>query len=142
MSDLTLPVDDVVALHQLCARYAHVVDDADFDALDQIFTDDVIIEVPAFKLPAMVGIDAVRASYADSAHPVAHHVTNVVVTRDDDGTVRIRSKVLSLLGGGLCGSGTYDDIAVQTDAGWRISHRLIGLRRERDLAKPPPPPAR
>ena len=35
--------------------------------------------------------------------------------------MRVRSKVLSLLAGGLCGSGTYDDVAVRTPDGWRIS---------------------
>ena len=44
--------------------------------------------------------------------------------------MRVRSKVLSLLAGGLCGSGTYDDVAVRTPDGWRISKRTIGLRRE------------
>ena len=138
---LALPVEDVVALHQLVALYAHIVDDADFDRLTEIFTSDIEFDTSAFGNPPLVGIEPVIASYVGARHPVAHHITNVVVTTDGDGAVCIRSKVISLLAGGLCGSGTYDDVAARTPDGWRIKKRTIGLRRESDLAKPPPRPA-
>jgi 3-phenylpropionate/cinnamic acid dioxygenase small subunit len=133
--------DDTIALHQLAAQYAHIVDSGDFARLTEIFTNDIEFDTSQFGNPPLVGLGPVIDSYVDARHPVAHHVTNVVVTTDPDGTVRMHSKVISLLGGGLCGSGTYDDICVRTDAGWRISRRTIGLRRERDLPKPPPRPA-
>ena len=138
MTDSGLSAEETIALHQLVARYAHIVDDAEFERLRDIFTADVEFDTSAFGNPPLTGIELVIESYVDARHPVAHHVTNVVVTSDTDGTVRIRSKVMSLLGGGLSGSGTYDDVAVKTPDGWRISKRVIGLRRERDLAKPPP----
>ncbi len=141
MTDSGLSADDTVALHQLASYYAHIVDDGEFDKLDRIFTDDVEFDTSQFGNPPLVGLDGVIASYVDARHPVAHHVTNVVVTTDADGTVRMRSKVISLLGGGRCGSGTYDDVVVKTPDGWRISRRVIGLRREGDLKKPPPRPA-
>ena len=141
MTDSGLSAEDTIALHQLVAHYAHVVDDADFERLRDVFTADVEFDPSAFGNPPLTGIEPVIQSYVDARHPVAHHVTNVVVTSDADGTVRVRSKVMSLLGGGLSGSGTYDDVAVKTPDGWRISKRVIGLRRERDLAKPPPRPA-
>jgi 3-phenylpropionate/cinnamic acid dioxygenase small subunit len=136
-----LSADDTIALHQLVHQYAHIVDDRDYDRLHEIFTDDVEFDTSAFGNPPLRGIEPVIASYVGARHPVAHHVTTPVVTTDPDGTVRIRSKVLSLLGGGLSGSGTYDDIAVRTPDGWRISKRIIGLRRESDLERPPPRPA-
>jgi hypothetical protein len=142
MSTPELPHEDVLALHQLCALYGHLVDDRRFAELDAIFTPDVVFDATAFNQPPRHGLDAVVASYEDAAHPVAHHVTNVYAWRDDDGAVRVRSKVISLLGGGVCGSGTYDDVAVRTADGWRIAHRIIGLRRETDLPVPPPRPAR
>ena len=64
-----------------------------------------------------------------------------MVSTDPDGTVRVRSKVLSLLAGGLCGSGTYDDVAVRTTDGWRISRRVIGLRASRPAPPATPPGA-
>ena len=136
-----LSVEDRLALHELVADYAHIVDDADFERLAEIFTPDVEFDTSAFGNPPLVGIEPVIASYADARHPVAHHVTNVVVTANADGTARVRSKVISLLAGGLSGSGTYDDVAVRTPDGWRISKRIIGLRRESDLKRPPPRPA-
>src|SRR5262245_55075124 len=141
MPDSGLSVEATLRLHELVARYAHIVDDAEFDRLREIFTPDVEFDASAFGNEPIVGIAPVIESYAESRHPVAHHVTNVVISRDADGTVRVRSKVSSLLGGGLCGSGTYDDVAVETADGWRIARRVIGLRREQDLAKPPPRPA-
>lgn len=133
--------DDTIALQQLASEYAHIVDSGDFARLTEVFTPDIEFDTSQFGNPPLVGIEPVIESYVGARHPVAHHVTNVVVTTDPDGTVRMRSKVISLLGGGLCGSGTYDDVCVHTSDGWRISHRTIGLRRERDLAKPPPRPA-
>jgi len=122
-------------------RYAHIVDDADFAQLTEIFTPDVEFDTSAFGNQPLRGVGPVIDSYVDARHPVAHHVTTPVVSTDPDGTVRVRSKVLSLLGGGLCGSGTYDDIVVKTPDGWRISKRVIGLRRESDLERRPPRPA-
>jgi 3-phenylpropionate/cinnamic acid dioxygenase small subunit len=133
--------DDTIALHQLAAQYAHLVDDGQYERLREVFTDDIEFDTSQFGNPPLVGVEPVIASYVDARHPVAHHVTNVVVTTDADGTVRMRSKVISLLGGGLCGSGTYDDVCVRTPDGWRIARRTIGLRRESDLRKPPPRPA-
>jgi hypothetical protein len=137
-----LSAEDTIALHQLCGLYGQLVDDRRFDDLRLIFTDDVEFDASAFGNPPLWGIGPVILSYEAAAHPVAHHVTNVYAFVDDDGTVRVRSKVISLLSGGVCGSGTYDDVAVRTPAGWRIARRIIGLRRERDLPVPPPPPAR
>jgi 3-phenylpropionate/cinnamic acid dioxygenase small subunit len=141
MTDSGLPAADTIALHQLVYHYAQIVDDGEYHKLVDIFTSDIEFDTSAFGNAPVVGIETVIQSYVDARHPVAHHVTSPVVTTDADGTVRVRSKVLSLLGGGLCGSGTYDDVAVRTADGWRISKRVIGLRREQDLKKPPPRPA-
>jgi len=138
MSAYDMSTEDMVALQQLLARYAHLVDDGDFERLREIFTTDVEFDASAYGMPPLTGIDAVVQSYVDSRHPVAHHVTNPLVIAHDDGTVNMRSKVISLLMGGLCGSGTYDDVCVKTADGWRIARRTIGLRREQDLSRPPP----
>jgi hypothetical protein len=132
-----LTAEDTIAIHQLCSHYGWLVDERRWDELDQVFTADVVIDVSAFRQPMMVGIEAVRAQYSDAVHPVAHHVTDTVAWRDGERT-RARSKVISLLAGGLSGSGTYDDTVVKVDGQWRIARRVIGLRRERDLPKPPP----
>jgi hypothetical protein len=62
-------------------------------------------------------------------HPLAHHATNVVVTEDADGTVRVLSKGAGVGAGGRVGSVTYRDIAVRTPDGWRIAERVVVLRR-------------
>jgi 3-phenylpropionate/cinnamic acid dioxygenase small subunit len=140
MSDFDLSTDDTVALQQLLARYAHLVDDGDFERLSEIFAVDVVFDATDFGRPCVTGLDAVIQSYVDARHPVAHHVTNPLVVADRDGTVRMRSKVIALLEGGRCGSGTYDDVCVKAADGWRIARRTITLRQERDLPRPPPRP--
>ena len=63
-------------------------------------------------------------------HPVAHHVTNVIVTVD--GTeVRMRSKVIGSGAGGRVGSADYDDVLRREDGAWRIASRVVRLRKAR-----------
>jgi hypothetical protein len=64
-----------------------------------------------------------------AANPVAHLVTNVVVTASADGGARVRSKGLGIKADGSCGSVSYDDTVVRTAGGWRISHRKVSPRR-------------
>jgi SnoaL-like domain len=62
-------------------------------------------------------------------NPVELHVTNIVVN-DAGNRVTARSKAIGIRKDGSAGSLVYDDILRRTDAGWRISHRSITLRRE------------
>jgi hypothetical protein len=64
-------------------------------------------------------------------HPLAHHATNIVVSEDAAGTVRVRSKGIGVGDGGRVGSVVYHDLAVRTPGGWRLSHRRVELRRPR-----------
>jgi len=63
------------------------------------------------------------------ANPVAHHVTNIVVS-EQDGQVTARSKFLGIRKDGTVGSGTYDDVIRRTPDGWRVASRRVSLRRE------------
>lgn len=63
------------------------------------------------------------------ANPLAHHVTNVRVTEDPDGTVRVRSKAIGIYADGRAGSVGYDDVVRREAAGWRIARRTVVPRR-------------
>ena len=67
-----------------------------------------------------------------SIHPLAHHATNIVVTEDADGTVRVLSKGIGVGRKGRVGSVTYRDVAVRAAAGWRLASRAAVLRRTED----------
>ena len=53
MTDSGLPADDTIALHQLVHQYAHIVDDADFERLTEIFTADIEVDTSAFGNPPL-----------------------------------------------------------------------------------------
>jgi hypothetical protein len=61
-------------------------------------------------------------------HPVAHHVTNVMVGMDAGGAT-MRSKIVGTLAKGRAGSADYRDRLRLTPGGWRIAERVVTLRR-------------
>ncbi|GAA1987918.1 hypothetical protein [Amycolatopsis minnesotensis] len=60
--------------------------------------------------------------------PVAHHVTDVVVT-ERDGSVFAHAKGIGVMANGTCDSVTYQDTVVRGQHGWRISPRGLIARR-------------
>ncbi|MGA5822876.1 nuclear transport factor 2 family protein [Kitasatospora sp. NPDC094028] len=124
-------LEDRLAIHELISLHGHLVDDGSLDRFDELFTSDVVYELTDFGQGPLLGLDAVReAAWAlGLANPVAHHVTNVVVTASADGRVHVRSKGLGIKADGSCGSVSYDDTVVRTADGWRISHRKVSARR-------------
>ncbi|TAM65170.1 aromatic-ring-hydroxylating dioxygenase subunit beta [Mycobacterium sp.] len=83
------------------------------------------------RAAVVIGHGGIAELWADpnSVHPLAHHVTNVVVYEDAWGAVRVRSKVLGLRNDGSVGSVTYDDVVERRDEGWRMIKRVAVLRR-------------
>jgi len=132
--DLTvLDLGDRLALHELLHLYGHLVDDRAWTALDLVFTADVVYDARDFGMPVTHSLDELVAEWTSEQglrrHPLAHHATNIVMTEDDDGTVRVRSKGIGVGTGGRVGSVTYHDVAVRTTAGWRLATRTVTLRR-------------
>ena len=128
-----MTTEDRIAIAELIALHGHLVDEGQLDRLDELFTPDVVYDASAFGQEPMRGVAAVRSAALalGDRNPVAHHVTNVVVTAVDERTVTVRSKGLGVGADGSVGSVTYLDTVVRTDDGWRISHRAIRPRRTR-----------
>ncbi|MGW0883217.1 nuclear transport factor 2 family protein [Streptomyces sp. NPDC002671] len=128
---MSLALEDRLAITELVSLHGHFVDDGSLDRLEELFTSDVVYDLTDFGQEPLVGVAAIRdaALALGAANPVAHHVTNVVVTALADGQVQVRSKGLGIRADGSCGSVSYDDTAVRTADGWRISHRKVTLRR-------------
>lgn len=128
-----LDLVDRLAIHELLALYGHLVDERRWDELDRVFVDDVVHDATDFAMPVTRSLADLVAEWTSEAgmerHPLAHHATNVVVTEDDDGTVRVRSKGVGVGAGGRVGSVTYRDVAVRVDGGWRLASRTVRLRR-------------
>ena len=136
---MTLAPDDRAEITELLARHGHLFDDGDFDRLDLLFTASVRYDVTAFGGGVLQGIEAIRAATLalGDRNPVGHHVTNVVLTEQPDGSVRARSKGIGVYADGTAGSVTYEDEIVRTDDGWRIDARTVAPRRARHQQSPP-----
>jgi hypothetical protein len=128
-----MDVADRLAVHELLHLYGHLVDDRAWDALDQVFTTDVVYDARDFGMPVTRSLAELVVEWTSDEglrrHPLAHHATNIVVIEDARDTVRVRSKGIGVGAGGRVGSVTYDDIAVRTPAGWRVASRRVTLRR-------------
>jgi hypothetical protein len=129
---VTLTADDRLAIYELLGRYGHLIDQRRWDGLvAEVFTEDLVFDATSFGEPVTTSARELieRWSSDESMHPLAHHVTNIVVTEDGDGTVRVQSKAIGVGRKGRVGSATYDDVVVKTAGGWRLRRRVAALRR-------------
>jgi hypothetical protein len=139
------------AICDLIARYAVVVDRGEFDALDELFTPDAVIDFTAFGGPAgpLPEIKAfLRAAL--SGFQVTQHLMGLPLIDIDGDRATARTGCSNPMIPPGSGPQTpvwliglwYDDEFVRTDAGWRFSSR----RQQRcysvlDLADTPLGPA-
>lgn len=125
-----------VAIQQLCARYAHFLDQGRSDDAAELFAEDATWDGTASGIGRREGREAIRAGFAGGAHRYLHltasHLVEVVdndravgceymtaTTTDDEGVVHT-------------GISRLDDSYVRTPAGWRFaSRRLVPLQSNR-----------
>lgn len=122
-----LTSDQIVAIQQLQARYGNTVDAADWDAVRALFTDDAELDLTAYGIDLIQGIESVMTFYTTTTHPSAHHHTNVEAW-EEDGTVRARTKWFVAHGDGHMAGGDYDDVLVDDGGTWRIARRVTTRR--------------
>ena len=116
---------DILAIQDLLAHYGHVVDDADWDRLGDLFSPDGVFDLQALGLGAASGAAELRTCFEGLEHPVAHHTTNVVIQGTGDGRARVRCKYLVVMRDGRTRSGEYRDDLVRGADGWRLQRRTV-----------------
>lgn len=128
---MPLDVTDRLEIMEILALHGQYADSGELERWDEVFTPDVTYDVSDVGFGVIEGLPALRdcGLQLGAGNPVAHHVTNIVLEEAADGRVLARSKGLAVMAGGSCGSATYEDTVVRTEAGWRISHRVILARR-------------
>jgi len=124
-------ISDRIELNDLIVRYSYAIDNRDFDALDDIFTEDAIIDYTAMggargTVPETKAyLTAALARFTGFQHLVA---TTIVKIEGDTATARtICHNPMMMMHKGaehifFCGL-WYNDEFRRTDKGWRISHR-------------------
>jgi SnoaL-like domain len=124
-----LHADDRWAINETLSLHGHIFDGGHLDRLDEIFTPEVLYDMSAAGLGTFEGIEMVRdrAQKMEEAGvgPLAHHVTNVVITSDDGDVATAESKIFMLMKNGRLESATQLDTLRRHSGGWRISHRVI-----------------
>ena len=126
-----LHAEDRWAIGEILSLHGHLFDGGHLDRLGEIFAPDVIYDMSALGVGTFEGIEAIRSAALKlgAGNPIAHHVTNVVITGEDDGLVTARSKGLMLMADGTLASVTHLDTLRRHDGGWRISRRVISPQR-------------
>jgi hypothetical protein len=128
---VVLSVEDRLSVHELVSLHGHLMDGGEFDRMDELFCVDVVYDVSAFGGGELRGYEAIGAAARalGDANPVGHHVTNICVSEDPDGTVRVRSKGIGIYADGRVGSVVYEDVVRREAGGWRIAYRKVVPRR-------------
>lgn len=128
---MTLTAEDRAAIADLINLHGHLTDGGELDRMRELFTADVAYDVTDLGGGVLTGLATLKdaALALGEGNPVAHHVTNIVLTEVADDRVRALSKGIGVNADGTAGSVTYEDTIVRGDGGWRISHRTIRARR-------------
>jgi hypothetical protein len=126
-----LTADDRWAIGETLSLHGLLFDEGQLDRLDELFTSDVVYDVTHVGMKVLHGIDEIRDAALElgADNPVAHHVTNVVITSAGDDCATARSKGIAVMANGMCSSATYVDTLQRESGRWRISHRIILPRR-------------
>lgn len=137
-----LTAEDRCAIGETISLHGHLFDEGELDRLDELFTADVVYDVTDVGMKPLHGIDEIRRATLElgAANPVAHHVTNIIITSVDGDCVKTRCKAIVVKTDGSCGSATYVDTLRRENGRWRLSHRTVLARRTplnaRDAASP------
>ncbi|MFJ9087710.1 nuclear transport factor 2 family protein [Streptomyces sp. NPDC102384] len=128
---MALAPTDRTAITELLSLHGHLIDSGELDRLDELFTPDVVYDASDFGQPPLHGPAAIKdaALALGAGNPVAHHITNVVLTEVDSDRVHALSKGIGIKADGTTGSTTYEDTVVRGADGWRIARRKIIARR-------------
>jgi SnoaL-like protein len=128
---MDLSTDDRFAILDLVALHGHLMDDGDLDRLEELFSADIVYDLGDFGRGSLCGVEAIRAAALSlgQRNPLAHHVTNVLISQDQ-AVVRVRSKGLAVNIDGSAGSVVYEDVVRREADGWRITYRKVRARRE------------
>src|ERR1700729_1927698 len=102
----SLHADDRCAISETLSLHGHIFDGGHLDRLEEIFTPEVVYDMSEMGIGTFEGIEAIRgaALKLGAGNPIAHHVTNVVITSEEDDLATAQSKGLMLMANGTFGS--------------------------------------
>ncbi|GGA65988.1 hypothetical protein GCM10011490_15800 [Pseudoclavibacter endophyticus] len=124
-----LTTEDRLDIAETLALHAHLVDADQLDRIDELFTPDAVYDMTAPGIGVFEGLDTICAAAAQlsaSGHaPIAHFLTNIILTSTGEDEATALSKCLMIMATGTTQGVTYDDTLRRDQGHWRISHRVI-----------------
>lgn len=124
---------DILAIQQLAYRYAHNVDQREYDAFAQVFTEDAQLLLPSLSLDGLPAICA-AIRHIEQFKRTLHHTHNVLVDFSGDSAIGEVYCVAEHILDGKDGREwkldwgiRYEDELTRTAAGWRITRRRLNL---------------
>jgi hypothetical protein len=126
-----LSVADRQAIDRTLALHGHIFDRGELDRLKEIFTPEIVYDLSDVGAGVFEGLEAIRsgALQLGAGNPIAHHVTNTVITSHQDDLATAQSKGLIIMADGSVASVTHFDTLRRDDGSWRISRRVIQAQR-------------
>jgi hypothetical protein len=124
---MTLSTDDIVALHQLYARYCHAVDDGDGPAFSGCFTADGALDAGfGDPIAATEALSAFASTVASGVPGIRHQVSNIALDGDGGratGRAYLYSYAAAEGGPQVITTGRYEDTLCKLDGEWRFELR-------------------
>lgn len=106
------------------ARYAELIDRAEWDSLGDVFTPDATFDATGIGYDFLDGLDHIKRHMATIArHPAAHLVLNVTA-EISEAAASVTSRLLGIQQDGRVFVGQYEDAMVREGDRWLIRTRL------------------
>lgn len=120
---------DERAIYRQLVRFARAMDERDWDALDELTTEDVTADLGAGTLTGRTALVTNMRTFLDDCGPTQHLLGNVLVEVEGErASSRAYVSDMHLGTGERAGAtfstlGDYHDHWIKRDEGWRLCHR-------------------
>jgi hypothetical protein len=124
-----LTVEDRQQITETLARQAFIADENQLDRFGEVFTPDATYDMTRSGMGAFQGVETLSAAagklFASGFAPLAHFVTNIVITETGESAASVRSKGLMIMHDGAVHGVVYDDTVALHEGRWLIASRVI-----------------
>lgn len=115
---------DRIDITDILNKVAYILDAKEYERMGEVFADDIQFSNPG-RLSAQ-GLEELKTAFKGFPAPsLSHHITNLLLSGNEDGTVKALCKALSQRADKSIAAAEYTDILKKTPAGWRIAARTI-----------------
>ncbi|MBB3773844.1 3-phenylpropionate/cinnamic acid dioxygenase small subunit [Angulomicrobium tetraedrale] len=115
---------DRIDITDILHKVAYILDSKEYDRMGEVFAEDIQFSNPG-RLTAN-GLEELKTAFRNFPAPsLSHHITNLLLSGSEDGTVKALCKALSQRADKSIAVAEYTDILKKAPRGWRIASRTI-----------------